>query len=117
MLELFKTRLRAAIWGESGFHTTKEHNRQPLQTFTRSKKTYSKWTFWEKFRVAGFEPGTPGSPVQHSNHQATTAAAKPMENLWYLCCDLLMYTVASPDPDPNPREGGQLRNPKSAILC
>ena len=22
-----------------------------------------------------------------------------------------MYTVASPDPDPNPREGGQLPNP------
>ena len=29
---------------------------------------------------------------------------------------LLKYTVASPDPDPNPREGGQLPNPKSAIL-
>ena len=29
-----------------------------------------------------------------------------------------MYTVASPDPDPdlNPRGGGQLHNPKSAIL-
>ena len=67
--------------------------------------------------MAGFEHGTPGSPVQHSNHQATTAAAELMENLWYLCCDLLMYTVASPDPDPNPRGGGQLPNPKSAILC
>ena len=39
------SKLRAAIWGESGFHTTKKHNRQPLQTFGRSKKTYSKWTF------------------------------------------------------------------------
>ena len=29
---------------------------------------------------------------------------------------LLMYTVAGPDPDPNPRGGGQLPNPKSAIL-
>ena len=31
---------------------------------------------------------------------------------------LLMYTVADPDPDPdpNPRGGGQLPNPKSAIL-
>ena len=28
-----------------------------------------------------------------------------------------MYTVASPNPDPNPRGGGQLPNPKSAILC
>ena len=29
---------------------------------------------------------------------------------------LLMYIVASPDPDPNTRGGGQLPNPKSAIL-
>ena len=29
---------------------------------------------------------------------------------------LLMYTVASLDPDPNPRGGGQLPNSKSAIL-
>ena len=49
----------------------------------------------------GFEPGTPRSPP-----------VEPMENLWYLCNDLLMYTVASPDPDPNPRGGGQLPNPK-----
>ena len=55
----------------------------------------------------GFEPRTPGPQ----------AAAEPMENLWYLCSDLLMYTVASPDPNPNPRGGGQLPNPKSAILC
>ena len=27
-----------------------------------------------------------------------------------------MYTVASPDLYPNPRGGGQLPNPKSAIL-
>ena len=32
-----------------------------------------------------------------------TTAAEQIENLWYLCSDLLMYTVASPDPDPNPR--------------
>ena len=61
-----KRGLKAAIWGESGFHTTKEHNRQPLQTFARSKKTYSKWTFGKV--PGGFEPETPGSPVQHSNH-------------------------------------------------
>ena len=65
--------------------------------------------------MAGFEPGTPGSPVQYSNHQATTAAAKPMENLWYLCY-LCMYTVASPDPDPNPRGGAQLPNPKVQFI-
>ena len=40
-------------------------------------------------------------------------------NLWYLCTTLLtllMYTAASPDPDPNARGGGQLPNPKNAIL-
>ena len=37
-----------------------------------------------------------------------TAAAEVMENLWCLCSDLLMYTVASPDT--NPRGGGQLPN-------
>ena len=48
-----------------------------------------------------------------------TAAVESTENLLYLCTTLLtllMYTVASPDPDPNPRGGGQLPNPKSAIL-
>ena len=45
-----------------------------------------------------------------------TVAAEAIENLWYLC------TVAGPDPDPDPdpdpnlRGGGQLPNPKSAIL-
>ena len=41
-----------------------------------------------------------------------TVAAEATENLLYLC------TVAGPDPDPdpNPRGGGQLPNPKSAIL-
>ena len=34
-----------------------------------------------------------------------TVAAEAMENLWYLC------TVAGPDPDPNPRGGGQLPDP------
>ena len=37
-----------------------------------------------------------------------TVAAEATENLWYLC------TVAGPDP--NPRGGGQLPNPKSAVL-
>ena len=101
MLELFKTRLRVAIWGESGFHTTKEHNRNGHLGKV----------------PGGFEPRTPGSPVQLSNHWATTAAAEPMENLWYLCSDLLMYTVASPDPDLNPRGGGPVPNSKCAILC
>ena len=29
---------------------------------------------------------------------------------------LLMYTVASPDPDPNPRGGGELPNPKGSVI-
>ena len=45
-----------------------------------------------------------------------TAAAESMENLWYLGTVLINVYVASPDPDPNPRRGGQLPNPKSAIL-
>ena len=44
------------------------------------------------------------------DYRLATVAAESTENLWYL----LMYTVASPDP--NPRGGGQLPNPKSAIL-
>ena len=63
----------------------------------------------------------PGPHDQYSNDLTTrlpTAAAESMENLLYLCTTLLtllMYTVA--DPDPNPRGGSQLPNPKSAILC
>ena len=45
-----------------------------------------------------------------------TAAAESAKNLWYLCTVLIDVYVASPDPDPNPRGGGQLPNPKSAIL-
>ena len=45
-----------------------------------------------------------------------TAAAELTENLWYLCTVPINVYVASPDPDPNRRGGGQLPNPKSAIL-
>ena len=34
-----------------------------------------------------------------------------------LCTQDINVSVASPDPDRNPRGGGQLPNPKSAILC
>ena len=71
---------------------------------------------WEKFQV-DLNP----APQDHQSNSLTTRlrknSKKAMENLWYLCSDLLMYTVASPDPDPNPRGGGQLPNPKSTILC
>ena len=40
-----------------------------------------------------------------------TVAAKATENLWYLC------TVAGPDPDANPRGGGQLPNSKSEFYA
>ena len=46
-----------------------------------------------------------------------TAAAELTENFWYLCTVLINVYVARPDPDPNPWGGGQLPNPKSAILC
>ena len=63
----------------------------------------------------GFEPGTPCSVVLCSNHYAMgTAAAESTESLWYLCTVLINVYVASPDP--NPRGGGQLPNPKIAIL-
>ena len=55
----------------------------------------------------------PGPHDQWANTLTTrlpTAAAESTENLWYLC------TVAGPAPNPNPRGGGQLPNPKSAIL-
>ena len=55
--------------------------------------------------TGGFEPKTPGSLVQCS-----------LPTLWYLCTVVINVFVASPDPDPNPRGGGQLPDPKSAIL-
>ena len=42
--------------------------------------------------------------------------AESTENIWYLCTVVINVYVAGPDPDPNPRGGGQLPNPKSAIL-
>ena len=46
----------------------------------------------------------------------TTAAAESTKIFAIYALTLLMYTAASPDPDPNPRGGGQLPDPKSAIL-
>ena len=70
-----------------------------------------------------------------------TAAAESTENLLYLCTVVINVYVASPVPDPSPRGGGnstltsgtsggaaptytiyirgggQLLNPKSAIVC
>ena len=59
-------------------------------------------------------------PHDHWSNALTTrlpmAAAESTENLWCLCTVLINVYVASPDPDLDPRGGGQLPNPKSAIL-
>ena len=62
---------------------------------------------WEKFQV----DSNPGPQDHQSNTLTTRLPPQQMENLWYLCCDLLMYTVNSPDPDPNFRGWSQLPNP------
>ena len=65
---------------------------------------------------------TDSNPGPHDHQPNTlttklpTAAAESMENLSYLCTQLINVYVASPDPDRNPMRGGQLPNPKSAIL-
>ena len=65
---------------------------------------------------------TDSNPGPHDHQPNTlttrlpTAAANRRKILAIYAFPLLMYTVASPDPDPNPRGGGQLPNPKSAIL-
>ena len=45
-----------------------------------------------------------------------TVAAEATENLWYLCTVARPDPDSDPDPDPDPKGGGQLPNPKSAIL-
>ena len=57
------------------------------------------------------------NPGPH-DHQSNTLTTRPSRRkiLGIYALTLLMYTVASPDPDPNLRGGGQLPNPKSAIL-
>ena len=65
------------------------------------------------------QAGSNPRPQNHYSNALTTrlptAAAESAENLRYLCT-VLINIYASPDPDPNPRGGGQLCNPKSAIL-
>ena len=66
---------------------------------------------------------TDSNPGPHDHQPNTlttrlpTGAAESTENLSYLWVHLINVTVAGPDPDPNPRGGGELPNPKSAILC
>ena len=60
----------------------------------------------------GFEPMFSGPTLLPLG--CGTAAAESTENLWYLCTVLINVYVASPDS--NPRGGGQLPNPRNAIL-
>ena len=65
---------------------------------------------------------TDSNPGPHDHQPNTlttrlsTAAAESTENLRYLCPQVINAYVASRDPDRNPAGGGQLPNPKSAIL-
>ena len=81
---LKKTRLRAAIWGESGFHTTKKHDQQPLQTFARSKTIYSKWTFGKSSRWIRTRN------QDHQSNTLTTRLQQQLLNRWKL---FGIYTV------------------------
>ena len=45
--------------------------------------------------------------------EPSIAAAEITANPCYFCTNLIMYTVANPDP--NPRGGGQLPNPNECI--
>ena len=49
----------------------------------------------------GFEPETPQSLVQRGATKPAIAAAEIRANLAIYALTLSMYTVASPDPDPN----------------
>ena len=68
------------------------------------------------FKLKSFDPIIPpnASNFRHLLSCGTigygTAAAELTENLLYLCTVLINVYVASPDPDPNPRGGGQLLN-------
>ena len=59
-----------------------------------------------------------GPQVQYSNTLTTRlqdcSCRVDGKSLVFMHCAYIY--VASPDPDPNPRGGGQLPNPKSAIL-
>ena len=83
---------------------------------------------FQKKKVSGNEDlkkvhqTTDSNPGPHDHQPNTlttrlpTAAAESKENLSYLCTQLINVYAASHDPDPNPRGGAQLPNPKSVIL-
>ena len=58
-------------------------------------------------------------PHNHQPNTPTTrlptAVVESKENLSYLCTPLINVYVTSPDPDRNPRGGGQLPNPNECI--
>ena len=83
-------------------------DRIPLQNFSKEeRKDSSRNLDSQNASPDGFEPETLGSIVQRGTTEPTTAAAS-LKSLLFIAITLLMYTVASPDP--NSRGGGQLSN-------
>ena len=82
-----------------------------LEFFKRGKKRSLTKSRMSKNRV---KPATLGSVVQRSNSAIQLQLPNRRKIFAIYAPTLLMYIVASPDP--NPGGGGQLPNPKSAIL-
>ena len=66
-----------------------------LEFFVRSKKTYSKLIFGKSSLRNGFEPGTPRSVVQRSNHQATDCSCRIDGKSLVLCTVLINVYIKS----------------------
>ena len=56
-------------------------------------------------------PGPHDHQLNTLTTRLPTAAVESTENLSYLCTQFINVYVASPDPDPYPRGGGELPNP------
>ena len=99
----------------SFFSPSWTHGRDTSQTWNFSKEERKDPLRNQGCQKVGFEPATLGSVVQRSNYSAIQLK---LPNRWKIFAiyapTLLMYIVASPDP--NPRGGGQLLTLTSAIL-
>ena len=86
-----------------------------LEFFRGGDKSGSRNEGCEKVHQTDSNPGPDDQQPNTLTTRLPTTAAESTENLCYFyALTLLMYTVASPDP--NPRGGGQLPNSESAIL-
>ena len=91
--------------------------------FTSSiSRRFSTLNFFSEFQKSYLKPsyeklGLParGSNDQSSDYKSNALTTRPQTATGKYF--LFMTFVASPDPNPNPRGGGQLPNPKSVILC